>query len=434
MKRWNGREGVVAEEVEASTQAAGALLGAPMPAAVESPPLVGQYCSVNVSEAVFESVELGARHELTIVVRNTSIRGRRVRFTPPRSPAFALMVENDVELAPGLELRAELCFFSNDPKDFEDKLVISVGRNDVESEVLTVPVKAFQPCARIDFPKTLDFGPVVHGSTVVRKLTVTNRGTRKGTVTLPPPGSPGQVGARFKMVPLQVCVPPGGETEVKVEFTAVELGAATLKVPIHTAGGTAPPEVKLMANAVTQSLELRDARGKPMPKVEFGRLYCGLTRVLKTLLHNDGPETINWTVSKGRSEGDEAAAEDDDAACPMLVSPTMGSLPPYTSMPVELTFAPPRFDAGATEEEADDVIVTQVCALPPPPRLPSSCPPPPTPRALPSSPQPSPPPSEASCTQVARTHPSGPHRGCAHARANANPRKCLVSILNLAWP
>ena len=49
------------------------------------------------------------------------------------SPTLTLAVQNDVELAPGLELHAELSFFTTDDKDVYDQLVCEAAKTDGEA-------------------------------------------------------------------------------------------------------------------------------------------------------------------------------------------------------------------------------------------------------------------------------------------------------------
>ena len=53
-------------------------------------------------------VEEGIKYVLAVAVRNTSVRRCRVRIVPPCSATLRLSSASDVDLAPGLELRAEL--------------------------------------------------------------------------------------------------------------------------------------------------------------------------------------------------------------------------------------------------------------------------------------------------------------------------------------
>lgn len=120
--------------------------------------LKGRHVTVSVSEVVFNSFEVGVRYVVSIVVHNTSMRGQRIRFVPPRASVFSLNLQNDVEIAAGLDLHAELFFESSEYKDYEDKIIISVGRVDGLSEELTIPIRATQPAANFAFETLLDFG------------------------------------------------------------------------------------------------------------------------------------------------------------------------------------------------------------------------------------------------------------------------------------
>ena len=51
-------------------------------------------------------VEEGIKYVLAVAVRNTSVRRCRVRIVPPCSATLRLSSASDVDLAPGLELRA----------------------------------------------------------------------------------------------------------------------------------------------------------------------------------------------------------------------------------------------------------------------------------------------------------------------------------------
>ena len=66
----------------------------------------------------------------------------RRRIVPPRSTALRLVVKNDTELAPGLEVRAELSYFSDSVEPLDDQLLIQVGSREGagETELLTIPI------------------------------------------------------------------------------------------------------------------------------------------------------------------------------------------------------------------------------------------------------------------------------------------------------
>ena len=228
--------------------------------------LQGKDVSVNISDAVFESFETGVRYVIAVVIRNTSLRGQRIRIVPPRLPVFNLEVQNDVEIAPGLDLHAELSFLSSEYKDFEDQFIVSIGRTSGQGdEQLTIPVRALQPAADLRFPTELDFGAsslhshlllslpcppyplrltgqrspgrtprsswaagkVVSGTTEMVHLVVQNKGQRDGKVVVQPvpPG-----GAKFNILPKEATVKAGASASLKVDFSATDLGVSSLKV------------------------------------------------------------------------------------------------------------------------------------------------------------------------------------------------------------
>ena len=256
-------------------------------------PTIGRFVTVSLKEAFFDAVEAGNRYVIEITVHNTSMKGQRVRFVPPRASAFMLAVQNDVELAPGLELRAELSFCSAEPKDFYDKLVISIGRVESPSEQITIPVRALQPAAHLFFEPVLDFGSVVHGHTEQRRLAVENRGTRDGRLLI----SPQTAGSKFHVLPVEAVVRAGTSMNLKVEFNGSDLGAANVKLVMMIEGGTPnedpkSSELHLKANCVKHLLELRDREGKAITeKLEFGRLYFGLETSVPLIVLNNGPHT-----------------------------------------------------------------------------------------------------------------------------------------------
>ena len=119
--------------------------------------LMGRHVTVNMTEAVFDSVEAGVRHVMKIQVRNISMRGQRIRLVPPRQAEFTLTVQNDVDIAPGIEMMAELAYYSEAPVDIQADLYVLVGRSDArpkaadEGEQLLIPVSATLPGAKISF-------------------------------------------------------------------------------------------------------------------------------------------------------------------------------------------------------------------------------------------------------------------------------------------
>ena len=114
------------------------------------------------------------------------------RLIAPRGRAFALLTPKETELAPGLELVAELsyhCDGSPPPTD-EKLLVISVGRNEEVVETLEMPVRVCEPYALLELESSRwSFGVVgVRSAGRIRQhVTVTNAGGREGVLHVRPP-------------------------------------------------------------------------------------------------------------------------------------------------------------------------------------------------------------------------------------------------------
>ena len=200
--------------------------------------LHGQHVTVNMQEANFESVEAGVRHVMKLAVRNVSMRGQRVRLVPPRQSEFSLHVQNDVDLAPGLQMEAEIAYYSEEPKDVEGQLVVQVGRADArpdrpgEGESIVIPVRAMLPGAKLAVAP-VQFGTVLPGQSKGMSAVVTNTGSTDGKFTVAAPPS----GSKFSVTPLEAVIPPGGAATFRCELKCdMELGPLEMRLPITTNG------------------------------------------------------------------------------------------------------------------------------------------------------------------------------------------------------
>lgn len=336
--------------------------------------LMGKHVTVNMTQAVFDSVEPGVRHVMKIAVHNISIKGQRVRLVPPKEAEFTLTLQNDVDLAPGLEMTAELAYYAESPVDIESTLYVLVGRSDArpsvedEGEQLMIPVRATLPGAKIAFDQPVDFGVVTPGQQVSRDLVVTNRGSKDGRMSIV--GPPG--GSKFSIMPLEHMVPSGGSVTFKVDLKCdAELGPLSLKLPVAVSGqmGFVPraTELSLLAEVADPTVELVDGEDKPLAKAELGRLYCGLSRVVGAFLANNGPRPVNFTLSLAAEEGSVGEVEDKSDGA-IKVTPTMGRIPAGGKIPLEFLFCPKKrppppkgFVAGEeTEDIADEIYSTVV--------------------------------------------------------------------------
>lgn len=178
--------------------------------------LHGQHVIVNMTEANFEAIEPGIRHVMKVVVRNISMRGQRVRIVPPQPKEFTLHIQNDVDLAPGIEMQAELAYYSEEPVDVAGTMAVLVGRADSPhgGEHLEIPVRATLPGAKIAFDAPVDFGVVVPGQHLHRDVVVTNTGHKDGKMSI----GACPAGAKFTVLPLEHHIPAGDSAKFHVEL------------------------------------------------------------------------------------------------------------------------------------------------------------------------------------------------------------------------
>ena len=307
--------------------------------------LHGDKVVVNMTEANFDGVEPGIRHVMKVTVRNISMRGQRVRLVPPKPKEFTLHVQNDVELAPGLEMQAELAYFAEEPKDVESQLVVLVGRADVnasmgEGERLTIPVRATLPGAKLVCDTTVDYGIVLPNHSRTHRLVVRNEGSAEGKMSIqaPPPGG------KLSVLPLEALIAPGDAAAFRCDLkTDHELGPFSVPLGVTIRGSMAfhplPETVTFRAVIADPVLEVHDGEGRPMQKAELGRVFCGLTKTSRATLVNTGPLPVNFAISKAE-EG--AEGDDKEVADPLTVYPPMGRVEPMSSVSLEFTFAPPK--------------------------------------------------------------------------------------------
>jgi hypothetical protein len=318
----------------------------------------GRFVTVTPARCVLSSVEPGVRHVLTLLVQNVSSKGRRIRIVPPRSPRLRLAVRNDAEVAPGLELSAELSYLGDSVEPLDDQLLVQVGRPDGsgETELLTIPVLVRPPCALIGCDPALDFGEVVLGAPVSRELALRNTGKRAGRVTFDEVVGSG--GARpkdgatpqFRFAPPTIEVPAGGVTHARVECTAGEQGETSGTVQLQVEGGgdlTPPPTVSLRACVVPQALELRDSTGSCVSVIEFGQVYWGreCRRVLTAI--NAGPRAIDFAFLNPAMDADADPSTIDAGSLSLTMTPAMGMLLPHSTCEVVASFRPVAKQAAA---------------------------------------------------------------------------------------
>lgn len=261
----------------------------------------GSYIRVFPAVAEFKDTEANVTHMLTITVVNRSDHVQRIRFVPPKLKQFALHQIPSIPVAPGLEVSADLEYFSPVDGDFEDEITVMC-----ESDKIKVPIYAFAPRAELFFDSYCVFGAVPPLSTNIRYVDVVNRGKRAADFEFLRDDT-----FSFIVEPMVGRLGPDGSDEcfirVKVTYTSGEdlaLQRAIAKVKVN--GVVIAEPLDISALVARQQLELVSPEGSGrLSSLQFGTVYLGETRELPLVLVNDGPEPAEVTSIVTKQDGHE---------------------------------------------------------------------------------------------------------------------------------
>ena len=229
----------------------------------------------------FRKVEANVTYVATVTVRNTTTRGQRVRFGATGAH-FRVEVANDIELAPGLQVEAEIHFCSPVAGSIDGALRVAAGRQGEVPEELVVPLQALQPRAEMVVAEAFDFGAVVPGASVTRSLPLFNAGDAAGTLKVAPAGA-------FSAAPSEVHVAAGASALLKLQCAPADVSSASATLP-SVANGVGPPSIDVRASIVRQAGGVLSENGTArLEAVEFGRVYCGLTRTRRVPSRTPAP-------------------------------------------------------------------------------------------------------------------------------------------------
>jgi hypothetical protein len=122
-------------------------------------------------------------------------------------------------VAPGLEISADLEFFTTTLGDLSDELVVMCEGSDK----ITIPVRAYAPRADLFFDGFCHFGSVAPGSVSIRYVDFVNRGTKAADFRFL-----NNQDNKFEIEPLMGRLGPVGSDDcfmrVRVQFHAKDVG------------------------------------------------------------------------------------------------------------------------------------------------------------------------------------------------------------------
>ena len=246
----------------------------------------------------FRKVEANVTYVATVTVRNTTTRGQRVRFGATGAH-FRVEVANDIELAPGLQVEAEIHFCSPVAGSFDGALRVAAGRQGEVPEELVVPLQALQRARR-------DGG----GRGVrLRRRRPRRRSRARSALQRRRRRGHAEGGARRRLLRRAVGGARGGG-RVGAAQAAVRAGRRRLgerDAPLSVANGVGPPSIDVRASIVRQAIEVLSENGtRGWRRSSSARVYCGLTRTRRVLLSNAGPTTVSGVnrLLDGADSGD----------------------------------------------------------------------------------------------------------------------------------
>lgn len=352
----------------------------------------------------FEAFEADTCYVAALSVKNTSDRILRYRLVPPphASPFRVLARPGGEDLArtsnptvkvpPGLSVKYDVTFqvHSNGSTQalFHDALQL---KGDDQS-LIEVPLMARKACPILDVaPSLCDLGLVVLAQRAAQFVSVRNVGARHGKFAievLDASGGGGNASA-IAVTPLRGKLAPNEALNVKIEVVGTELGVFRGVVRIRigecsprndgdegennsdtaTGGGDSNSAyqveklVDVCGKIVEHNVELVLKNGlAPVKNLYFGSMFAGESKVIETVLRNNGPLPLFFKTSLtfGGSGGGGSAGGAGTASSVSLsgdeereayerrkelqVSPAEGRVEPFAQLLVTFTYHPRGVD------------------------------------------------------------------------------------------
>ena len=306
----------------------------------------GKHVRVFPATAEFRDTEPNVTHVLTITVVNRSSHVRRIRFKPPTTAEFTLHQIPSISVAPGLEISADLEYFSAVDGDFSDDLVVMC-----EEDKILIPVRAYAPRADLFFDGFCHFGGVAPESMTIRYVDVVNRGMKAADFKLLQNKVP-----QFEIEPMMGRLGPAGSDDcfirVRVAFHASDLGVFRSVVQMEVNSKVISTALDMSALVVRQQVELvsPDGTGK-LDTLQFGTVYFGEERSQQITFVNDGPEPLEFQSSVPRPESDDSAVVLDPV---FTISPGECAVTGFEQKVLTVSFHPPPEDVDHGWKVAKD--------------------------------------------------------------------------------
>ncbi|XP_022089961.1 cilia- and flagella-associated protein 47-like isoform X2 [Acanthaster planci] len=317
--------------------------------------MAGDISGVRIIPPVIEfmDAEANAVHVRSVTVQNISKCSKQIKFHGPNTNKFKLIVKNpDKPVAPGLEVTATIEFFTEEPQDCQDGLILLV-----DEDVVEIPLCVYSPQPLLDLEGPANFGTVVRNSKLLStQVSLYNHGSLPGNFKINYTGL-----QPITIFPSTGTLQPKTAQVIKVEFVTKNAGVLNEEVPVQLEAQQ-PAILHIKANVVERCLELyAPDSDEQIDCIKFGNTYYGTDKTQMAMLYNNGPDPISFvTVLEEKAEGMEAGTDLTKSTVATLATkdvekvrsstneltslvtaiPSQGKLAPYQRAPVFFRFCP----------------------------------------------------------------------------------------------
>ena len=285
---------------------------------------------------------------MSIYVRNLSKIVRRIRIVQPQNTKVRCDDEMAGAIAAGLAMKLTVSFETSVLGEFQDKLKIISD----DSITLEIPLSADPLQSQVIFEPFLNFGFVKTGSEKTEVVAFKNEGKTLGKIELKVDKL-----QDITVDPNFFTLSPGQEGSVKIKYKPKDAGILRGNLSVIVDGGqTFQKHIEINATSVEFNRFLIDEAGNLTRSLDFGNVYFGQQKEIKTFLVNNTPKGFNFK-SKFRigfqKEGgldnyqtpNEVGYEQTEKI--VCCSPEEGRIESYSQVYFHFTYIFPFFQVGA---------------------------------------------------------------------------------------
>ena len=311
-------------------------------------------------EIFIKDIEPLQNYEVTVIVRNTTKKVRRLAFKQPKTSKFKLDYDLDGPLAAGLAVKINVSFETDYVGDFHDCIEISSCENNKDEDfkgtdanfesspkdTYKLYLHALQPAPDVQFEPLVNFKFIPINETKTNEIEFKNEGKLPGKVKL----VYDKKSQDMKVEPSEFSIEPDEISRVQISLKASEPDFLRRLIEVHVEGQDKIRNIDVNATSVEHHLSVVfEEGGGQKSSLNFGTLYMGERREYPASLVNNGPRPVTFNVKflQGiRNLDDDLHIEDEAFVSPneagreltervLTTLPLSGEVPAYSQIPVK---------------------------------------------------------------------------------------------------